>query len=143
TGPPGLDAALLAKEAAKRGVLIEPARRFFHDERGGANAFRMGVSSLSGARIRAGVAELAKVIHELTDPVLDRLDAAAPSWLCADALAALMPGATLLCHTAYGDPYSVEVRADGALVGKAGYAHEDCDEGVWWIEDDHWCRRWN
>ena len=54
----------------------------------------------------------------------------------------VMPDSTLLCRTAYGDPYSVEVHADGRLVGKAGYAHEDCDEGSWWIEDDHWCRRW-
>ncbi|UPT62758.1 MAG: PLP-dependent aminotransferase family protein [Hyphomonadaceae bacterium JAD_PAG50586_4] len=142
-GPPGLDGSLLAKEAAKRGVLIEPARRFFHDARGGANAFRMGVSSLSLPRIRDGVAELAKVIHELTDPTLDRLDTAQPSWLKDDALSKIMPGATLLCHTAYGDPYSVEVRPDGTLIGKAGYAHEDCDEGEWWIEDDRWCRRWN
>jgi len=143
TGPPGLNAALLAKEAATRGVLIEPAKRFFHDQRGGANAFRMGVSSLPVGRIRAGVAELAKVIHELTDPALDRLDGATQTWLNDEQLEALMPGATLLCHTAYGDPYSVEVRADGTLVGKAGYAHEDCDEGVWWIENDRWCRRWN
>lgn len=143
TGPPGLDAALLAKEAATRGVLIEPAKRFFHDDRNGKNAFRMGVSSLSVGRIRAGVAELAKVIHELTDPALDRLDGGAPSWLSAEELASAMPDSTLLCRTAYGDPYSVEVHADGRLVGKAGYAHEDCDVGSWWIEDDHWCRRWN
>lgn len=142
-GPPGLDASLLAKEAAKRGVLIEPAHRFFHEADAGANAFRMGVSSLSRPRIREGVAELAKVIHELTDPTLDRLDTTQPSWLDGDRLRAIMPGATLLCHTAYGDPYSVEVRTDGTLVGKAGYAHEDCDEGEWWIEDDRWCRRWH
>lgn len=142
TGPPGLDATLLAKEAATRGVLIEPAKRFFHDQRNGANAFRMGVSSLPLARIRAGVAELAKVIHELTDPALDRLDERTSTWLTADELAATMPNTTLLCRTAYGDPYSVEVHADGRLVGKAGYAHEDCDVGVWWIEGDHWCRRW-
>ena len=142
TGPPGLNAALLAKEAATRGVLIEPAKRFFHDDRNGANAFRMGVSSLSVGRIRAGVAELAKVIHELTDPVLDRLNEETPTWLSTEQIAQVMPDSTLLCRTAYGDPYSVEVHADGRLVGKAGYAHEDCDEGSWWIEDDHWCRRW-
>ncbi|HRP09763.1 MAG TPA: PLP-dependent aminotransferase family protein [Terricaulis sp.] len=143
TGPPGLQAPLLAKEAAKRGVLIEPAGRFFQDEAKGANAFRMGVSSLPAARIREGVAALANVIHELTDPSLDRLNAARPNWLNGAQLAQIMPDALLLCRTAYGDPYSVEVRADGALIGKAGYAHEDCDEGAWWIEGDHWCRRWN
>jgi GntR family transcriptional regulator/MocR family aminotransferase len=55
----------------------------------------------------------------------------------------MLNGATLLCRTVYGDPYSVEVRPDGTLIGKAGYAHEDCDEGEWWVEDDRWCRRWN
>ncbi|HVY84567.1 MAG TPA: PLP-dependent aminotransferase family protein [Caulobacterales bacterium] len=141
-GPPGLKASLLAKEAAKRGVLIEPAERFFHHEASGANAFRMGVSSIPLDRIRDGVAVLAKVVHELTDPTLDRLAADRPIWLRDEQLAHVMPDSTLLCRTAYGDPYSVEVRADGTLIGKAGYAHEDCDEGEWWIEDDHWCRRW-
>lgn len=143
TGPPGLKASLLAKEAAKRGVLIEPAGRFFHQDAGAANAFRMGVSSIPVDRIRAGVVALAQVIHELTDPSLDRLSIESRAWLNDEQLAEAMPGSTLLCRTAYGDPYSVEVRADGTLIGKAGYAHEDCDEGVWWIEDNHWCRRWN
>jgi GntR family transcriptional regulator/MocR family aminotransferase len=143
TGPPGLKASLLAKEAAKRGVLIEPANRFFHHDGVGTNAFRMGVSSISVDRIRSGVAALAEVIHELTDPSLDRLDPDQRTWLSPDQLQAELSGSLLLCHTAYGDPYSVDVRPDGALVGKAGYAHEDCDEGQWWIEDDHWCRRWN
>lgn len=143
TGPPGLKASLLAKEAAKRGVLIEPASRFFHHDGGGANAFRMGVSSIPTDRIRAGVAALAEVIHELTDPSLDTLDLNLRTWLTSAELEAQMPNSTLLCRTAYGDPYSVEVRADGTLIGKAGYTHEDCDEGVWWIDGDRWCRRWN
>ncbi len=91
----------------------------------------------------AGVAALAEVIHELTDPGLDRLDGAKHTWLSADDIRTQMSGSLLLCRTAYGDPYSVDVRADGTLVGKAGYAHEDCDEGEWWIDGDHWCRRWN
>ena len=142
TGPSGLKASLLAKEAAKRGVLIEPANRFFQHEADG-NAFRMGVSSLSVDRVRAGVATLADVIHELTDPTLDSLNPNKKTWLDGQALQAAMSGSLLLCRTAYGDPYSVDVRADGTLIGKAGYAHEDCDEGVWWVEGDHWCRRWN
>lgn len=77
----------------------------------------------------------------LTDPALDRLDRAKSTWLRSEQLENVMPDCTLLCRTAYGNPYSVEVRGDGRLVGKAGYAHEDCDEGSWWIEDDHWCRR--
>lgn len=142
TGPPGLDASLLAKEAAKSGVLIEPASGFFSGQ-GGANAFRMGVSSLPAERIRPGVAALAKVMHNLIAPSLDRLDPSAKSWLDDAQLKAAMTDALLLCRTAYDDPYTVEVRGDGTMIGKAGYAHEDCDEGVWWIEDGHWCRRWN
>lgn len=143
TGPPGLDARLLASEAAKRGLLIEPSARFYAREGAGVSAFRMGVSSLRADRIRSGVAILAQVIHELTDPSLDRLDPKRRTWLDGDKIAETMGGATLLCRTVYGDPYSVDVRADGTLVGKAGYAHEDCDEGEWWVEDDKWCRRWN
>ena len=63
-------------------------------------------------------------------------------------------------HDDYFDLYTWET-PDGALQGfqlcyaklgkeralrwsaEAGYAHEDCDEGNWWIENDHWCRRWN
>ena len=91
TGPPGLNASLLAKEAAKRGVLIEPAKRFFHDERSGDNAFRMGVSSLPVERIRAGVAELAE-----GDPRTHRSRRSiawmgtSPNWLSGAQLAELM-----------------------------------------------------
>ena len=141
-GPPGLDARLLSAEAAKRGVLLEPAARFYGRSGDGAADFRMGVSSLALDRIRPGVAALAQVMHELTDPALDRLDPERPSWLDGKRLGETMSGATLLCRTVYGDPYTVDVRADGVLIGKAGYAHEDCDEGEWWIEDDRWCRRW-
>lgn len=143
TGPPGLDARLLASEAAARGLLIEPATRFYAREGEGVSAFRMGVSGMPVERIRPGVAVLAQVMRDLGDPALDRLDAKRPSWLSGAEIEALMCGATLLCRTVYGDPYSVEVRPDGKLIGKAGYAHEDCDEGEWWVEDDRWCRRWN
>lgn len=26
--------------------------------------------------------------------------------------------------------------------GVAGFANEEHDTGVWWVEDDYWCRRW-
>jgi len=142
TGPPGLDARSLAREAAKRGLLIEPATRFYAREGEGVSAFRMGVSGVPVERIRPGVAVLAQVMRDLGDPALDRLDAARSSWLSGAHIERVLSGATLLCRTVYGDPYSVEVRPDGTLIGKAGYAHEDCDEGEWWVEDDRWCRRW-
>ena len=34
------------------------------------------------------------------------------------------------------------MRADGELIGTAGYANEDCDRGRWWIEGDRWFRQW-
>ncbi len=138
-GPPGLDARRLTDEAATRGILIEPASRFYADPADGASAFRMGVSGVPLDKIREGVASLAKVVRELSDPALDRLDPAHPTWLTGEDIADNLRGAMLLCRTVYGDPYSVEVRADGTLIGKAGYAHE----GEWWVEDDRWCRRWN
>lgn len=141
TGPRGLDARLLASEAAARGLLIEPATRFYAREGDGVSAFRMGVSGVPVERIRAGVAVLAQVMREIGDPALDRLDVSRS--LSGDEIKEVMSGATLLCRTVYGDPYSVEVHPDGKLIGKAGYAHEDCDEGEWWVEDDRWCRRWN
>ncbi|WP_304166894.1 PLP-dependent aminotransferase family protein [Phenylobacterium aquaticum] len=141
-GPPDLSARQLANEAAKRGVLIEPADRFYSTAARAENCFRMGVTGIPRARIREGVAVLAQVVQSLTQPRLDRLDPARPTWLAGGDLQALIAGAKLLCRTAYGDPYEVDVLPDGRLVGKAGYAHEDCDVGAWWMEGDYWCRRW-
>jgi GntR family transcriptional regulator/MocR family aminotransferase len=58
------------------------------------------------------------------------------------ALERALGGKTLLYNTAYGEPCTIHVRADGVLVGRAGYANEDCDTGRWWIEDDRWFRQW-
>lgn len=142
-GPADLSARQLANEAAKRGVLIEPADRFYAAPGQAMNQFRMGVTAIPKAKIRDGVAILAQVIRSLTQPALDRLDPEARLWMSGDELRAMMAGAKLLCRTAYGDPYEVDVLPDGRLVGKAGYAHEDCDVGDWWMEGDYWCRRWN
>jgi GntR family transcriptional regulator/MocR family aminotransferase len=40
------------------------------------------------------------------------------------------------------EPCTIEVRADGNLIGRAGYANDDRDTGRWWIEDDRWFRQW-
>jgi GntR family transcriptional regulator/MocR family aminotransferase len=142
-GPAGLSARQLANEAAKRGVLIEPADRFYSSATQDGCQFRLGVTGIPTDKIRDGVAVLAQVIRSLTEPSLDRLDPMRPSWMAGLDLEPLMAGAKLLCRTAYGDPYEVDVLPDGRLIGKAGYAHEDCDVGAWWMEGDYWCRRWN
>jgi len=141
-GPAGLSARQLANEAAKRGVLIEPADRFYAAPGAASNQFRMGVTAIPAGKVREGVAILAQVIRSLTQPTLDRLDPEAHAWMDGAALQSMMSGAKLLCRTAYGDPYEVDVLPDGRLIGKAGYAHEDCDVGAWWMEGDFWCRRW-
>jgi GntR family transcriptional regulator/MocR family aminotransferase len=141
-GPPELSARQLANEAAKRGVLIEAADRFYSATPTATNRFRMGVTGIPQERIREGVSVLAQVVQSLTQPGQDRLDPACPSWMAGPDLRALIAGARLLCRTAYGDPYEVDVLPDGRLVGRAGYANEDCDVGTWWMEGDYWCRRW-
>ena len=53
-----------------------------------------------------------------------------------------MAGATLLCKTVYGAPCTIELRPDGTMEGRAGYANEDRDDGRWWVEGDTWFRQW-
>ena len=142
-GPANMSARQLATEAAKRGILIEASDRFYSGEPKATNQFRMGVAGLTKEKIREGVAVLSQVLQGMTTPSTDRLDPGHPVWLGGDEIEAAMSGSKLLCRTAYGDPYEVDVLADGSLVGKAGYAHEDCDTGSWWIEEQYWCRRWN
>lgn len=63
-GPHDLDAAVLADQAAQRGILIE--RGDVHFLRGEPrNHFRLGFSSISSDRIDPGVAKLAELIHRL------------------------------------------------------------------------------
>ena len=44
---------------------------------------------------------------------------------------------------AYSDPCTIEICPDGKLIGKAGYANEDIDQGKWWIENECWHRQWS
>jgi GntR family transcriptional regulator/MocR family aminotransferase len=141
-GPPDVSSRQLAVEAAKRGVLIEPGDRFYSGVAKPANRFRMGVTGLPESKIRDGVAVLAKVMRELTTPNLDRLDPTNRTWIRGDKLARALSGVRLLSRTAYGDPYEIDILPDGSLIGKSGYAHDDCDTGTWWVEGDFWCRQW-
>jgi GntR family transcriptional regulator/MocR family aminotransferase len=101
----------------------------------------LGITAVPTNRIRAGVQRLADLIREKVSRGYDpaRL---APSLLTGEALRATMAGATLLCKTVYGAPCTIELRADGAMVGRAGYAHEERDEGRWWVEGALWFRQW-
>jgi GntR family transcriptional regulator/MocR family aminotransferase len=59
-GPPGFDCNLLAVEAEKRGVLIEPGDIFFAGDNPPRNFLRLGFASISRERIESGIAALAQ-----------------------------------------------------------------------------------
>ncbi len=65
-GPEGLDARLLRKEAAERGILIEPGDIHFLDEEPPLNYFRLGYSSIAADRIEPGIRALAELIADMT-----------------------------------------------------------------------------
>jgi GntR family transcriptional regulator/MocR family aminotransferase len=131
------DARELARRAAAVGVLIEPVRLD-----GDPEALCMGISSIGEPRIRAGVVALSRLIRGDLALAPHHLGEEGIAPLRGRALKQAMAGATLLYNTVYGDPCTLEIRADGQLVGTAGYAGEDCDIGRWWLSDDRWHRQW-
>lgn len=140
-GPEGIDIRTLALEAEQRGVLIEPVDTHFETD-APPNVFRLGVTGVPVERIRAGIEVLAGLIREKISPSFDAASIA-PALATGEALRARMAGAALLCKTVYGAPCTIELLADGAMRGRAGYANEDRDEGRWWVEGDTWFRQWN
>lgn len=136
-GPATLDAAQLAREAAARGLLIEPVGA------GAPHAFYMGVSGIARENIRGGVQLLASLFRSHGNLAARELKDESLAPLGGRELQRVMSGITLLYNTVYGDPCTIHVQPDGTLVGQAGYANEDCDRGRWWIEDDRWYRQWD
>jgi GntR family transcriptional regulator/MocR family aminotransferase len=65
TGPPELDAEVLAELALEQGVLIEPGMPFFIDPAAGRRHFRLGFSSIPAERIDEGVRRLRTVIDAM------------------------------------------------------------------------------
>jgi len=139
-GPKGLDARDLARTAEQRGVLIEPVSHYYAREAAPANVFRMSVTGIAAGKIREGVATLSELIREMSAGKW--LDPQKSKWLSARELRKLIPGATFLYKTVYGEPCTIELQRNGAMIGRAGYANEDYDSGRWWIEDGLWCRQW-
>ncbi|NVK41753.1 MAG: PLP-dependent aminotransferase family protein [Oceanospirillaceae bacterium] len=64
-GPAGLDARVLRKEAADRGILIEPGDIHFIGDDRPLNYFRLGYSSIPTERIRPGIKALAELIADM------------------------------------------------------------------------------
>jgi GntR family transcriptional regulator/MocR family aminotransferase len=65
TGPPWLDARVLAALAAKHGILLEPGDVFFAAEAPPLNHFRLGFSSIAADRIEPGIRRLGRLMREL------------------------------------------------------------------------------
>jgi GntR family transcriptional regulator/MocR family aminotransferase len=142
-GPRDLDVRSLIRSSERRGVLIEPVQHFFAAGDGPANVFRLGITSLPMERIRPGVAALREAVRDCARAGLERLDADGGSPLQGARLREALAGVTLLYKTVYGDPCTIELCADGSLIGRAGWANEDCDSGRWWVEGDRWWRQWD
>jgi GntR family transcriptional regulator / MocR family aminotransferase len=136
SGPPGMNAFELARAAAELGVLIEP------EDISRPNVFRMGVTSIPKERIRSGVEVLARLIRGDRKLGSRRIEDESSAPLLSRELRRALSGSTWLYNTVYGEPCTLELRSDGALIGRAGYANDDCDTGRWWIENDRWHRQW-
>jgi len=140
-GPQGIDAAELAREAALRGILIEPVADYFAAPNPQRNLFRMGVTGLPVERIRPGVAALGEVLRDIEarrNPARGHSDA----WLGGAALQRRMQGALLRSRTVYGEPFTIRLLSGGRMAGVAGANGEDSDEGRWWTDGERWFRQW-
>lgn len=135
--PGGMDARDLAQRAAVLGILVEPTRCA-----DGREALCMGVTGISASRIREGIRTLARLVRDDPSPSSRRIQDEKEPTMGGRTLRRAMAGATLLYRTVYGEPCTLEIHADGNLVGTAGYAGEDCDQGHWWVQGDRWYRQW-
>ena len=116
---------------------------FFASPKEAENSFRMGVTSIAADKIREGVEQLAQLIRSMASDTEENLDSASGELLSESNLRQHLTGNRLLSKTVYGDPFSIELRADGSLIGMAGYRNEDCDNGRWWVEEGKWYRCWD
>lgn len=141
-GPADLDADQLVAAAAKRGVHLEPVDAYYAACDHPRNCFRMSVRGIQVGRIRPAVATLANLIRDLDRGLAERLDSCSGKWLRGADLEQALRGRTIYLETVYGDPCTIELLADGSMVGRAGFADEDCDAGHWWVDGDCWFRQW-
>jgi GntR family transcriptional regulator/MocR family aminotransferase len=68
-GPDGLDADLLAQNAAKRGVLLEPGRVFFGGAVQPKQFFRLGFASIQTQHIVNGIEAIAEISQKLDQKI--------------------------------------------------------------------------
>jgi GntR family transcriptional regulator / MocR family aminotransferase len=140
--PDDFNVDYLASEAEREGILVEPVRHYYADASKAQNCFRMGVTSIPIERIRPGVVKLTELIRNLASGRVEHLDSSSGDWLVGDELQAAMSDRIILYNVVYGVPCTIELHADGRMVGRAGYANEDCDVGRWWVDGERWHRQW-
>jgi len=138
----------LVQKASQLGILIEPVEDYYFNlshkslqQQG--SCFRMGVTSLEESKIRDGVAKLAELIRELSTKQQSTLEKSLLLPLQHQQLIDQLSGAILTCKTVYGAPCRIELKTDGTMVGYAGHADEEYDQGRWWVENNCWYRQWN
>ncbi len=132
----------LVQEASKRGILVEPMDHYYANVQNSQHCFRMGITSIPVEKIREGVDRLRDLIHDITENKIESFENAKGRHLANTDLFDTLADKTLLCPIAYGDPCSIDLKRDGSMVGRAGYANEDCDTGRWWVDGDKWYRQW-
>jgi GntR family transcriptional regulator/MocR family aminotransferase len=141
--PEDFNVAILAVEAERHGILIEPVDHYYQDKENAENCFRMGVTSLVVEKIRPGVERLVKLIRDLVKGQVEHLTTSSGQWFVGDDLRAKMSGATILTREVNGWPCTIIYHPDGTMSGRRGFANEDQDAGHWRVDGDRWYRKWD
>ena len=141
--PADFDVAILAIEAERHGILIEPVSRYYAIKEEAENCFRMGVTSLVVDKIRPGVERLVELIREMVKGQVEHLTTSSGKWLTGAQLADTMSGATLLYREVNGWPCTIIYHPDGSMTGTRGFANEDHDAGHWRVDGDRFYRKWS
>ena len=141
--PKDFDVGILAHEAEKHGILVEPVHYYYGQSSDAENCFRMGVTSLLTEQIRPGVEKLTELIRSLAKSQVEQLSSSSGAWLTEQELQAAMAGATVLYREVYGAPCTIKHYPNGDMVGTLGFANEDQDQGHWRVEGDRFFRKWN
>lgn len=141
--PDDFDVDSLIRAAARRGILIEPVRHYYADERRAENCFRMGITSVDIERIRPGVTRLVELIRSQVRDKVEQLSTSAGQWLKGQDLEAAIAGATILYREVDGAPCTIRYDRDGTMRGVLGYSNEEQDIGCWWTDGERFFRKWN
>jgi GntR family transcriptional regulator/MocR family aminotransferase len=141
--PENFDIDAFAHVAAQQGILVEPVRHYYADERNAENCFRMGITSLPVEQIRPGVTRLVEVIRSQVREQVEHLTTSKGDWLKGDDLFAALSGAAILMREVDGAPCTIKYHPDGSMTGVLGFANEEQDEGRWRTDDDRFYRQWS